>query len=270
MSPPSVGAVNDSRYVALSPDGRHLYATGLDGSGNGAVSMYDLSTSGVPTPNPGSPVGAGSSPWGLTASPDGRSLYVANSGDPETVSQYDIGPAGGLTPKSPAEVPLPGTGSRQIALTPDGRHAYVIHSASGGISQWDIDDAGRLNPKTPLVVGSQTLHIALTITPDGRNLYVPVGAENLIYQYDIGADGALAPKVPSTVPASGQQQIAVAPDGRSVYPGNNGFIDQYDVGSGGSLVSKSPFFAVSPGNGAGFMAVTPAARSMYVTGGLSG
>ena len=270
MAPASAAAANDSRHAAVTPDGRHLYVTGLDGTGNGAVSIYDLSATGVPSPNPVSPVGAGSGPFGLTVSPDGRSLYVANAGDPETVSQYDVTPAGGLIPKSPAEVPLPGTGSRQIALTPDGRHAYVIHSASGGISQWSVDDAGRLIPKAPLVVGSQTLHIALAVTPDGRNLYVPVGAENNIYQYDITADGALAPKVPPTVLANGQQQIAIAPDGRSVYAGNNGVIDQFDVGSGGSLVPKSPSFAASPGNGAGFMAATPDSRSLYVTGGQSG
>jgi 6-phosphogluconolactonase (cycloisomerase 2 family) len=270
MAPASAGAVNDSRHVAVTPDGRHLYVTGLDGSGGGAVSIYDLSPSGVPIPNPGSPAGAGSGPFGLTVSADGRSLYVANAGDPETISQYDITPSGGLTPKSPAVVPLPGTGSRQIALTPDGRNAYVIHSGSGGVSQWTVDDAGRLLPKTPLVVGSQTLHIALAITPDGRDLYVPVGAENSIYQYDIAADGTLAPKVPPTVPASGQQQIAIAPDGRSVYAGNNGFVEQFDVGSGGALVPKSPPFAVSPGSGAGFMAVAPDSRSLYVTGGQSG
>ena len=270
MAPASVGAANDTRHVAVTPDGRHLYATGVDGSGNGAVSIYDLSPSGVPSPNPGSPAAAGSGPFGLVVAPDGRSLYVANAGDPETVSQYDITPSGGLIPKSPAEVPLPGVGSRQMVLSPDGRHAYVMHQFSG-ISQWSIDEAGRLTPKTPHVVGSQTLTQGLAITPDGRSLYLPVAAENVIYQYDITADGTLAPKVPPTVPGSGQQYIAIAPDGRSVYVGNNNSsVNQFDVGSGGALVPKAPAFVVSPGTGTGFMAAAPDGRSLYVTGGQAG
>src|SRR4051812_11599518 len=79
-------------------------------------------------------------PSRLAVSPDGRSLYVVNSGayedgDPggrdegDTVSQYDIGVDGRLSPKSPPAVAagaLPSDG----AAGPAGQSGLVSHSVS--------------------------------------------------------------------------------------------------------------------------------------------
>ena len=55
-------------------------------------------------------------------SPEGRSVYVANFGRPfgfpvtaGSVSQYDVGSGGGLSPKTPATVPA-GDGSLDVAV----------------------------------------------------------------------------------------------------------------------------------------------------------
>jgi DNA-binding beta-propeller fold protein YncE len=64
-----------------------------------------------------------------------------------------------------------------------------------------------------------------------------------VSQYDVGAGGALTPKSPARVAAGAfQQQVAISPDGKSVYV-TNGIPDnlsQYDLGPGGELSSKSP------------------------------
>ena len=143
MVPPTVAAPAGTRAVAIAPNGRTLYAT----AGADQVAVYQLSAGGVPAA--AGTATAGSVPWDAVVAPDGRSLYVADSGDPETISQFDIGADGSLTPKSPARVPLTGTGSRHLAVSPDGRHLYVAHSGTGGMSQFDIDGAGKLAPKTP-------------------------------------------------------------------------------------------------------------------------
>ena len=262
MAPLSVAAPSATKAVAITPNGRTLYATG----GDNQVAVYDLSADGTPTPR--GTVTAGSAAWGAVVAPDGRSLYVANSGDPETISQYDVLADGSLAPKSPPSVPHTGTGSRHLAVSPDGAHLYIAHSGSGGMSQFDIDSAGRLSPQTPPTVAGPTLTVGFALTPDGRSLYLPHGAGHVVYQYDIGPDGALTPKTPPTVPANDDLLIVVSADGRSAYgTGAGTFVDQWDVGSGGVLVPKAPAFAIAPARMNGWMAVTPDGRSLYITGG---
>ena len=48
-------------------------------------------------------VAAGATPLGVAVSPDGGSVYVANDSR-DSVSQYDVGAGGALSPKSPATV----------------------------------------------------------------------------------------------------------------------------------------------------------------------
>ena len=262
MAPPTVGAPAGARSVAIAPNGRTLYVSGAADQ----VAVYDVSPGGTPTAK--GTATAGSQPWDAVAAPDGRSLYVADSGDPETISQFDILADGSLAPKSPPRVPLSGTGSRHIAMSPDGAHLYVAHSGTGGMSQFDVDGAGRLTPKTPATIAGPSLTIGLAVTPDGRSLYLPAASEHVVYQYDIGPDGALTSKTPPTVPANDDQLIVVSADGRSAYGTSAGsFVDQWDIGSGGVLVPKTPAFATAPARMAGWMAVTPDGRSLYVTGG---
>ena len=83
MAPP-IAAPAGTRAVAITPDGRTLYAT----AGADQVAVYQLSPDGVPTLM--ATATAGSIPWDAVVSPDGRSLYVADSADPETISPIDI------------------------------------------------------------------------------------------------------------------------------------------------------------------------------------
>lgn len=53
----------------------------------------------------------------------GKRLYVANQNAP-TISQYDVGAGGVLTPKSPATVKA-GVSAESVAVAPDGRSVYV-------------------------------------------------------------------------------------------------------------------------------------------------
>jgi streptogramin lyase len=61
-------------------------------------------------------VPAGVIPSGIAASPDGASIYVANTSD-NTVSQYDVGAGGALEPKGPATVAA-GVAPDGVAVTP--------------------------------------------------------------------------------------------------------------------------------------------------------
>ena len=61
----------------------------------------------------------------MAVSPDGGSVYVTNVGD-DSVSQYDVGAGGALSPKSPATVAA-GDGPYGVAVSPDGGSVYVAN-----------------------------------------------------------------------------------------------------------------------------------------------
>ena len=61
-------------------------------------------------------VSTGDRPYSITVDPSGRTTYVANQGS-DTVSQYNIGATGALTPLSP---PTASTGPSPISVTTTG------------------------------------------------------------------------------------------------------------------------------------------------------
>ena len=60
-------------------------------------------------------------------SPDGGSVYVANGSG--SVSQYDVGAGGALSPKSPATVATAGF-ANGVAVSPDGGSVYVTNGTT--------------------------------------------------------------------------------------------------------------------------------------------
>ncbi|MGA9859294.1 MAG: beta-propeller fold lactonase family protein [Solirubrobacteraceae bacterium] len=197
-----------------------------------------------------------------------RSAYVPEDlNSNATVSQFDIGAAGGLSPKSPAVVTAADTNAHDVAIAPDGKSVYVLASptGSGDVLQYSVAAGGLLSPKTPASVAAGTSPDGLAISPDGKSVYV---ANQLsISQYDVGAGGALSAKMPATinVPGASLQQVAISPDGRSVYVVDyaGGDVLQYDVGAGGALSPKTPATVASGTNPEG-IAVSPDGTSVYV------
>lgn len=139
--------------------------------------------------------------------------------------QYGIdASSGGLSPKTPATVAT-GSGPLGIAVSPDGRSAYVTNYffSDNSVSQYDIDPViGALSPKTRATVAAGVHPFGVAVTPDGKSAYVtnsPVvlsPPDDTVSQYDIDAlSGALSPKTPATVPAGSMPRgIAIRPVAR--------------------------------------------------------
>jgi hypothetical protein len=146
--------------------------------------------------------------------PDGQSVYVVNASS-NTVSQYNVGAGGRLSPKSPATVAAvsnPG----QVAVSPGGGSVYVTnravgHDVHGWISQYNVDAGGKLSPKSPAALATaDTDPIAVTVSPNGHSAYVTNNTSDNVSQYNVGAGGALSPKSPATVAAgNAPSQVAV-------------------------------------------------------------
>ena len=198
------------------------------------------------------------------------------------VSQYTLNPATGkLTPKSPPMVATAGVPSGLIAVSPDGKNAYV--PSGKAISQYRISPAtGKLTPLPPRKVAGAGFPIGIKVAPDGRYLYITTGTQCLtpkgthsacalakastVSVFRISpATGALSAKPVQTV-ATGQnpQMITIAPDGKNAYVTGSNTIWQYTISPAtGKLTPMSPA-TVATGKGAHDLAVAPDGKNLYV------
>src|SRR5207244_11453320 len=75
-------------------------------------------------------VASGRLSQGGAVSPDGQSVYVANTSG-NSISQYDVKTDGTLSPKSPPTVAASPSPSGGIAVSPDGQSVYVVVYGGG-------------------------------------------------------------------------------------------------------------------------------------------
>jgi DNA-binding beta-propeller fold protein YncE len=237
--------------LAISHDGSYLYAV----SDHGWLYQYKVD------PGAGSltlsttfrlsaPAGL-STPTDVAVSADGRSLYVTNLGaSPQgsnVVWQLSVQDDGTLSYKDPLAVKT-GDGASSVALSPDGKSAYVTNSGGGTVSEFSVDPAdGTLSPKNDTGAGSAPTQIALS--PDGSSAYVanggaPPSTSGSVLQYKVRSDGSLAPfPTPAVQAGTAPSGVAVSADGQSLYVtdaggffgGRAGTLYRFAIGAGGAL-----------------------------------
>jgi DNA-binding beta-propeller fold protein YncE len=257
---------------AGSPAGApFVYVTGEGGE----ISQFATLGSGALRPLTPPDVASGEFPYDIAVSPRGTSTYAVDSlsDTAGAVSQYSIDPATGrLTPKSPAMVATAGVPSGLIAVSPDGKNAYV--PSGKAISQFRIDPAtGVLTAMAPRRVAGAGFPIGIKVAPGGRYLYfvsfmncqVAKGSKgsgctdsakakkaSTVSVFGISpVTGALsAGPVQSMRAGLGPQMITIAPDGTSAYVAATGAnaIWQYSINPAtGKLTPKSPVMVAGGG-----------------------
>ena len=255
--------------MVVSPDDRHVYvASGgnLDGGTNGVVSFRrDTGTGDL----------------------DQSGCVTASSGDGRAGSE-------GICARGDALL-----GAADVAISPDGRHAYVAASGSGAVSWLVRDtDSGRLAAagcvkdvprgdrcaEVPRLQGA----VALAISADGRNVYVAAAGSAALIALSrdpssgavsglqclshTGSDGACEP-------AAGLQRlrdVAVTPDGRWVFAvgGTGAIVTFARDATSGRLRERGCLLAAAPDGGpcrdatgiigATAIAVSPDSQDVYV------
>lgn len=252
LTPKSAAAVaagSQPIAVAVSPDGASVYVANF---ADNTISEYAVGPGGTLTPR--ATVPSGPNPVEVAVTPDGRHVYALNRAD-STISQYDVGAGGSLVPK-PA-VAATGADPGGLAVSPDGRSVYV--AAGSTIWQYDISGDGSLAPKSPAqLAGSLFISGDVAVSPDGSDLYAADAyaaspATPGVAHFTLGAGGGAT--YAGRTSAEQMRQLAIAPDGRSLYGADIGGparLVQFDRASGGALTGKTP------------MTVTPASAPLGI------
>jgi YVTN family beta-propeller protein len=157
--PITVGGGPDA--FAITPDGRTAYVVNFD---SGTVTPIATATN-----TAGPPITVGGGPYDIVITPDGQTAYVSNNntgpGFPlhywHTVTPFQTATS---TPGPPITV---GTAPGAIAITPDGKTAYIVNSGSGTVTPITTATG---TAGSPITVGTNPQAIA--ITPDGSTAYV--------------------------------------------------------------------------------------------------
>jgi DNA-binding beta-propeller fold protein YncE len=208
--------------------------------------------------------------FSLAASPDGKSVYVADEDD--DVSEYSVGAGGLLSAKLPVSVTA-GSETWSVAVSPNGESVYVVDNEEEKISQYSVGAGGVLEPKSPQTVKTGADPWGIIVSPNGESVYVADREEDKISQYNVGAGGELEPKsTPQVLTGADPEELAISPNGASVYVADNGEskIAQYNVGPSGLLEPKA-VGVVSTGAGTEpeGIVVSPDGTSVY-TGDVNG
>jgi YVTN family beta-propeller protein len=144
-----------------------------------------------------------------------------------------------------------------VAVTPDGKTAYVANSGSGTVTPiaTATNTAG-----TPITVGTQP--DAMAITPDGRTAYVANSGSGTVTPIATATNTAGTPITVGTQPDA----IAITPDGRTAYV--------TDIFSGTvtpvATATNIPGTPIIVGHNPDAIAVTPDGTTVYVANAGSG
>ncbi|MFF3290543.1 lactonase family protein [Streptomyces sp. NPDC003023] len=204
--------------------------------GSGSVSVVPVGTDGAPGPVGGVMRHEGDGPvrdrqaephaHQVLPDPTGRWVLSVDLGtDSVRICALDTA-ADALTPHHETAL-RPGTGPRQLAFHPDGRHVYVLGELKPEVTvcRWDVA-AGLLEPvaETAVVPEGTTgpaYPSALVVSPDGRHLWAAVRGHDSIAVLSLDGTGERAALV-ANVPCGGHwpRDLALDPTGRRLYAAN--------------------------------------------------
>lgn len=140
---------------------------------------------------------AGQTPFGFAFNRRNRLLVteaVGGAAGASTLSSYRFSES---APSKPmlvsASVPSTQTAACWIAVTPNGRYAFVTNTASNTVSSYRVAPGGQIELASAVAgqTGSGSAPADAAVSTDGRHLYVRNGRTSTISSFDIGHDGSL-------------------------------------------------------------------------------
>jgi len=189
--------------VAATPDGHWAFTAISVGAGGPSVEVLRLGGALAPAevryiPVPGQPLGE-------AITPDGKYLLVADDDDGAaviSVARAEAGASGAVLGSLHAPG---GGGASEVAISPDGRFAFVTLEDSQSAAVFNLGAALSRGFGPSDYVGTIPLGIApvgVTVSPDGRWLYATSEEESADLRRAIPSPGptTASPAVPGTTP----------------------------------------------------------------------
>jgi 6-phosphogluconolactonase len=179
--------------VGFSPDGRFLVVTE---KANNVISLYRVRAGGT-TFGPEAVPSSGETPFGFAFDRGGVLLVseaFGGAADASALSSYRLGGHQGLHPIS-RSVGTTETAACWVAVTPDGRFAYVTNTGSASVSGYRVGWRGGLTLLDPDGVTGVTgdTPIDLAFAEEGRLLFTLNSGSHSISGFGVGRDGSLRP-----------------------------------------------------------------------------
>ena len=238
--------------------------TNSQGQANGVYVAYTVNTNSAWISNPGAgfimsvnlatgqagtQIAMPQTPGPIAISPDGSTAYVGgrftDTLTPVDLADNSVLPTIELNDQQSVD---------QIAITPDGRFAYVV---DGGVSE-SITPVNLVTRTvgTPINVGA--LPVGITLTPDGRFALVAIdgGSANSVAEVNLSSNTVEKTFVVGRDPYA----IAVTPDGSRAYVTNAGS----DSVSPINLTSGQVDAPIAVGRTPEGIAITPDGKSAFV------
>jgi len=172
---------------------------------------------------------------------------------------------------SPLGEPIVTASALGLAVSPDGRFAYVSTREFGGtpaegIHAYSIGADGSLGEIAGSPFGGANEIWDLAMTPDGAYLFALRRDGTEIRRFSIAADGSLGELGPATATPGGATQALVSPDGRFLFVAFSGVesgVVSYAIGGDGSLTQDGEP-ALIGGVGLKYFDVAPSGRHIYL------
>ena len=178
-------------------------------------------------------------PGQVVVHPNGRYVYIPNIGE-NTVSAYEMGTNGFLTPLSGSPVPS-GNGPAAAAITSNGNFLYVANVLDNTISGYTVNAASGALAALGSSTTTGAFPFAMTIDPSGRFLYVTNAGDNTVSAFSITpGTGALTP-VPGSPAGTGLIPVAARVDSK----GRLLLVANYDEGTVTSFAVNAATGALS-------------------------
>ncbi len=191
--------------------------------------------------------------------------YVVNHGGPPGLADPGtVTPINTVTGKTGKAIKV-GRGPGYIAITPDGKTAYVANFGGGSVAGDTVTPISTATGRTGKAIKVGDFPDAIAITPDGRTAYVIAGGRVVPIRTATNRAGK-AIKV-----GSRPQAIAITPNGKTAYVANYGSDTVTPINTATGTALKAIKVGNGPGgSGPGAIAITPDGKTAYVSNFSSG
>ena len=226
--------------VAITPNGKFAYVTG---NGSADVSVLDTAQRAVVATVP-----VGQRPSGLAVTPDGSHVYVAVQAA-AAVAVID-------TATNTVSATLHASEPAAVAMSPDGRYAYVTNFGVGiGPGSVSVIDTATNTVTATIPTGVTPGSIAAS--PDGAHVYVTNFSSDTVTVIDTASHAVTSTVQVGQNPAN----LAVSPDSQHVFVTNQDDDTLSVLDAGSDTVATTVPIGPQP-NG---VAIAPDGHSGYVT-----